>query len=114
MTKKFKAGDKVIIRSGKDKGREGTIESIDSKLDTALIPGVNMYKKHVKKQLTRDGKGGIFDIPRPMALSKLSLVDPKTGKPTRVGFELKNGKKLRIAKKSGVQLDKKKVTKNKK
>ena len=102
---KFKTGDKVKVRSGKDRGREGTIEAIVGG-DRALVQGVNVYKKHVKKSLTQDGKGGIFDIPRPISLSKLALLDPKTGKPTRVGFKIEGDRKVRIAKKSGQILDK--------
>jgi len=108
--KKFKVGDKVKIRSGKDKGREGVIESI--KGNKALVSGINIYKKHVKKALTRDNKGGIFDIPRPIDLSKLSVLDPKTGKPTRVGFRIEGAKgggktkKVRISKTSDTILDK--------
>lgn len=102
--KKLRVGDKVRVRSGKDKGREGTIEMI--KGEGAVIQGINMYKKHVKKNLTQDNKGGIFDIPRPIGLSKLVLLDPKGGKPTRVGFRNEGEKKVRISKKSGAILDK--------
>lgn len=108
---KFKVGDKVQVIRGKDKGRKGEIEKIFPKKGTALVPGVNLYKKHVKKNLDPQGKGGIFEIPRPIDLSKLMVLDPKTGKPTRVGFEVKGGKKLRIAKKSGELLDKKEGSK---
>jgi large subunit ribosomal protein L24 len=102
---KYKVGDKVKVMAGKDRGREGTIEAIvDGK--KALIQEVNMYKKHVKKQMTKDGKGGIFDIPRPIDLSKLAVIDPKTKKPTRVGFRIEGDKKVRFAKKSGAMLDK--------
>ena len=90
--------------AGKDKGSEGKIESIVG--DKAILQGINMYKKHVKKNMTKDGKGGIFDIPRPIAFSKLMVIDPKTGKPTRVGFKIEGDKKVRIAKRSGVILDK--------
>ena len=103
---KYKVGDKVVVRTGKDKGREGTIEKIFAKEMTALVQGVNMYKKHVKAALTKDGKGGIFDIPRPVSLAKLAVVDPKTKKVTRVGFRIEGDKKIRIAKKSGTILDK--------
>lgn len=102
---KFKVGDSVKVKSGKDKGQEGTIEAIVGG-NSAIIQGVNLYKKHVKKQMTQDGKGGIFDIPRPIALSKLAIIDPKTKKPTRVGFKIEGDKKVRIAKKSGTVLDK--------
>ena len=103
---KYKVGDKVQVRTGKDKGREGTIEKIYAKEMTALVQGVNMYKKHVKAALTKDGKGGVFDIPRPVSLSKLAVIDPKTKKATRVGFRIEGDKKIRIAKKSSNILDK--------
>lgn len=104
---KYKTGDKVQVIRGKDKGRKGHIEKIFPKRGVALVPGINMYKKHVKKTMDPQGKGGIFEIPRPIKLSKLMVLDPKTGKPTRIGFEVKGGKKLRISKKSGELLDKK-------
>lgn len=108
---KYKVGDKVKVRTGKDKGREGVIERIFTKKGTALIPGVNLYKKHIKKSIARDGKGGIYELPRPIDLSKLSVIDPKSKKSTRVGFEVKGGHKLRITKKSKSLLDKQTKTK---
>ena len=102
---KYKVGDTVKILSGKDRGREGKIERIFPKKGTALIPETNIYKKHVKKALARDGKGGIYEIPRPIRLSKLAVIDPATKKPTRIGFKVQGGKKLRIAKKSNKLLD---------
>jgi large subunit ribosomal protein L24 len=102
---KFKVGDKVKVMSGKDKGREGNIEKIYPEKKTAVLPGINIYKKHVKKQVAADNKGGIYEIPRSIALSKLMVIDPKTKKPTRVGFKVEGGKKLRISKKTGVILD---------
>jgi large subunit ribosomal protein L24 len=103
---KYKTGDKVKILSGKDKGREGVIEKMFPKEGRALVPGINVYKRHIKKTVARDGKGGVYDLPRPIGLSKLMVIDPKAGKPTRVGFKVEGGKKLRISKKSGVILDK--------
>lgn len=91
--------------SGKDRGQEGVIESIVGG-SRAIVQNINMYKKHIKKQATQDGKGGIFDIPRAIELSKLMVIDPKTKKPTRVGFKIEGDKKVRIAKKSGMMLDK--------
>lgn len=102
---KFRTGDKVIVTSGKDKGREGTIAKIYFKDELIVIPGVNLYKKHVKKQMAADGKGGVYELPRPLHWSKVAHVDPKTGKPTRIGFEMKNGKKIRLSKRSGVNMD---------
>ncbi len=96
---KFRVGDQVKITLGKDKGREGKIEKIFPKKKLALIPEINIYKKHVKASMTQDKKGGVFDIPRPMAFSKFALVCPNCKKLTRAGFTLKDDKKLRICKK---------------
>ncbi len=104
---KIKTGDKVMVLRGKDKGREGTVERVFPKKGVAFVPGINIYKKHVKKQMAADGKGGIYEIPRPIAVSKLAVIDPKTKKPTRVGFKVQGDKKLRISIKSGVILDQK-------
>jgi len=103
---KYKVGDKVVILSGKDKGRKGVIEIIYPMKNKALVPGVNVYKKHVKKAVAADKKGGVYELPRPILLSKLAIIDPKKGKPTRVGFKIEGGKKLRVSKLSGVILDK--------
>ncbi len=103
---KLKVGDTVIVLIGKDKGKEGTIERMFPEKGKALVSGVNMYKRHIKKAMARDGEGGVYDIPRPIALTKLAMKDPKTGKPTRVGYKFEGDKKVRFAKKSGVILDK--------
>lgn len=108
---KFRTGDKVKVIGGKDKGREGTIAKVYPKEEMVLIPGVNLYKKHVKKQIAADGKGGVYELPRPLHWSKVAHTDPKTGKTTRIGFEVKNGKKVRLSKKSGVNIDAPAVTK---
>lgn len=102
---KFTKGDKIIVRTGKDRGREGVIEKVFPKKGTALVPGINVYKKHVKKEIARDGKGGVYEIPRPISLSKISLMDPKTNKTTRVGFRIEGDKKVRVAKKSKTILE---------
>ena len=102
---KLKVDDKVKVLSGKDKGRDGKIEKIFPKKGVALIPGINVYKKHVKG--TPGQKGGIFDIPRPLALSKLALICTKCKKPTRVGFKMIKDKKVRICKKCKREIDSK-------
>lgn len=94
-------GDKVIVLTGKDRGKEGVVEKLFPKKGTAFVPGVGMYKKHIKPQMARDGKGGVFELFRPIALSKIALLDPKTGKATRVGFKTEKDSKVRVAKKSG-------------
>jgi len=93
---KFKVGDTVKIIGGKDKGREGKIEKLYPKKGLAMVPGVNIYKKHVKSQPGQ--KGGIFDVPRPLNFSKIALVCPSCKKPTRVGFKTVGNEKIRYCK----------------
>lgn len=102
---KLKIGDTVKIVSGKDKGREGKVEKIFLKDSTVLVPGINVYKKHVKG--VQGKKGGIYDIPRPLSFAKLTLLCPKCKKPSRVGFKLMGGEKLRVCKKCGREIDSK-------
>lgn len=99
---KFKIGDTVKVTTGKDKGRSGEIEKIDLKRASILIPGINVYKKHVKG--SQGQKGGIYDIPKPLAFSKIALVCPKCKKETRVGFKLAGSEKVRICRKCGKEI----------
>ena len=88
MAAKIKKGDSVVVLSGKDKGKTGKILKViknKNKIDKAIVEGANMVKKHTKQSATQ--KGGIESIEMPMFLSKLSLIDPKTSKPSRVGFK---------------------------
>tara|TARA_B100000927_G_C16300278_1_gene403202 strand:+ start:331 stop:654 length:324 start_codon:yes stop_codon:yes gene_type:complete len=107
MASKIKKGDSVFILSGKDKGKTGKVLKILKKSDTAdkaIVEGINIVKKHTKQSATQ--KGGIESVEMPLFISKLSLIDPKTSKPSRVGFKfLKDGKKIRFAKKSGETLN---------
>lgn len=96
---KLKKGDKVIVIAGKDKGKEGVIERVYDKSNKVLIPEINMVKKHMRKSEEMP-QGGIIDLPRPLNASNVMLKDPKTGKPTRVGIDTKDNKRVRIAKKS--------------
>ena len=100
---KLKVGDKVKVTSGKDKGREGVIEKIYPDKGLALIPEVNMYKKHVKG--TQGQKGGIYDLPRPLPFSKISILCPKCKKQTRAGFRIAGDKKQRVCRKCGREID---------
>lgn len=95
---KIKKNDKVKIVYGKDNGKTGKVEKIYKKQNKALIAGLNLYKKHIKKN-EKMPKGGVVEVPRPIDLSKLMVVCPKCGKTTRVGFEIKAGKKNRICRK---------------
>lgn len=100
-----KKGDKVIVISGKDRGKTGTILEAYPKKDRVLVEGVNMIKKHAKPS-QENPQGGILNQEAPVHVSNVMPVDPKTGKPTRVGYEVRDGKKVRIAKSSGEALDK--------
>lgn len=101
---KFKIGDSVKITAGKDKGREGKIEKILVDAKKALIPGINLYKKHVKG--FGDVKGGIYDIPRALNFGKIALICPKCKKVTRVGLKFAGEEKVRICKKCGKEIGK--------
>jgi large subunit ribosomal protein L24 len=94
---KLKKGDKIVVTAGKDKGRNGTIEKVYPKKGKVLIPGINMYKKHVRK--TEKDEGGIIEFAKPLPLSNIALLCPECGKQTRVGFTLVEDKKRRICKK---------------
>lgn len=95
---KFRKGDEIIVTLGKDKGKKGKIEKVFPGIQEVLIPGMNLYKKHMKR---RDEKnpGGIIDFPRPLSVSKISLVCPKCKKPTRIGYQVNKGEKHRICRK---------------
>ena len=107
MASKIKKGDNVFILSGKDKGKTGKVLKVIKNLsqqDKAIVEGVIIVKKHTKQSATQ--KGGIESVEMPIYMSNLSILDPKTSKPSRVGFKiLKDGKKVRFAKKSGETLN---------
>ncbi|AXI07604.1 50S ribosomal protein L24 [Oceanobacillus zhaokaii] len=100
-----KKGDKVKVLSGKDRGKTGTILEAYPKKDRVLVEGVNMVKKHAKPS-QENPQGGILELEAPIHVSNVMPIDPKSGEPTRVGYEVRDGKKVRIAKKSGEVLDK--------
>lgn len=100
-----KKGDKVKVLSGKDKGKTGAILEVYPKNERVIVEGVNVVKKHAKPS-QENPQGGILNIEAPIHASNVLPIDPKTGEPTRVGYEIKDGKKIRIAKKSGAPLDK--------
>ena len=100
-----KKGDKVMIISGKDKGKTGVILAAFPKQDRVLVEGVNIVKKHSKPSQVNP-QGGIINQEAPIHVSNVMPVDPKSGKPTRVGYKKKKKKKVRVATKSGEVLDK--------
>ena len=100
---RIKKGDKVKVIAGRDEGREGVIERINEKSNKVVIPQVNIYKKHIKKN-EQMPQGGVVEIPRPLDVSKVMLICPKCGKATRTGYEIKGDKKSRICKKCKSQI----------
>ncbi|KGP89721.1 50S ribosomal protein L24 [Pontibacillus chungwhensis BH030062] len=100
-----KKGDKVMVITGKDKGKQGTILEAYPKKERVLVEGVNVVKKHAKPSQDNP-QGGILSQEAPIHVSNVLPVDPKSGNATRVGYEVRDGKKVRIAKKSGEALDK--------
>ena len=101
---KIKKGDNVVVRSGKDKGRTGTVLQVLPKDDKVVVQGVNVAVRH-RKPSQENPQGGIERREAPMHISKVAIADPKDGKPTRVRFETKDGKKVRVAAKSGETID---------
>jgi large subunit ribosomal protein L24 len=107
MAAKIKKGDKVIVLTGRDKGRTGEVIEVNPDADRALVRGINTVKRHQKQ--TAQQEGGIITKEAPVHLSNLALADPKDGKPTRVGFKLVGEgdarRKVRVSKRSGVEID---------
>jgi large subunit ribosomal protein L24 len=101
---KIKKGDTVVVLSGKDKGQSGTVSRVMPKEGKVVVDGVNIHARH-RKPDQANPQGGIDRSPAPMAICKVALADPKDGKPTRVRFEEKDGKKVRVAVKSGETID---------
>ncbi len=102
---KIKKGDNVVVLSGKDKGRTGTVAKVMPKEGKVVVEGINIAARH-RKPSQVNPQGGIDRFPAPMHMSKVAVADPKSGKPTRVRFETsKDGKKVRVAVKSGETID---------
>lgn len=102
---KIKKGDKVIITTGKDKGLVGDVTTVMPKENKVIVSGANLVKKHQKP--SRGSEGGIISKEMPINISNVAILDPKTQKPTKVGFKfLTDGSKVRVAKSSGEMLDK--------
>ncbi|NTF41732.1 50S ribosomal protein L24 [Rhizobium sp. AC27/96] len=99
---KIRKGDKVVVLTGKDKGRTGEVVQVLPKEDRAVVRGVNVVKRHQRQ--TQSQEAGIISKEAPLHLSNIAIVD-KDGKPTRVGFKFVDGKKVRVAKTSGEVID---------
>ncbi|WP_395667066.1 50S ribosomal protein L24 [Methylocella sp.] len=104
MAAKIKKGDKVVVLTGRDKGRSGEVLQVMPKEERALVRGVNLVKRHQRQ--TAKQEAGIVSKEAAIHLSNLALADPKDGAPTRVGFKiLEDGRKVRVAKRSGDVID---------
>lgn len=97
---KIKKGDTVVVLSGKDKGKTGSVTQVLPREGKLVVAGVNIATRHRKPTQTNP-QGGLEKIEAPMAISKVAVADPSTGKATRVRFETRDGKKVRVAVKSG-------------
>ena len=102
MASKIKKGDKVVVLAGKDKGKTGQVLSVIPSETKALVQGINLVRRHQKQTASQDA--GIFTKEAPIHLSNLAVADAN-GKPTRVGFQIKDGVKSRVAKTTGGQID---------
>ena len=99
----IKKGDTVYVNAGNDKGKTGKVLSVIPSKDRAIVEGVNMVKKHTKPN-SKQPQGGIVEQEAGIHISNLQLIDPKSGKPTRVGYKMVDDKKVRYAKKSGEEI----------
>ena len=105
MKLKIKKGDKVIVITGKYKGKTGEVTKVLVQENKVIVSGINMAKRHTKP--SQESAGGIISKEMPIQISNVAYVDPKTNKPTRLGIKIdKDGRKVRVAKKSGEVVDK--------
>ena len=103
MSARIRKGDKVVVITGRDKGRTGEVIEVRVSQNRALVRGVNMVKRHQRQ--TAQQEGGIISKEASVHLSNLAHVDPSDGKPTRIGFKMVGDKKVRFAKRSGAEID---------
>lgn len=97
-TIKLKKKDKIKILTGKDRGKTGEIERIYAKQNKVLVPGLNLYKKHIQKS-EQTPQGGVVEVPRPLNVSNIVFICPKCSKPAKIGFKVEKNKKIRICRK---------------
>jgi large subunit ribosomal protein L24 len=110
MAVRIRRDDSVRVIAGKDRGRTGRVKSVDPKKQKVYVEGVNIIKRHIKPRTLRDTQraqeiGGIVEMEGPIHISNVMLVDPSSGEPTRVGVKRDDGKRVRIAKKSGKEIE---------
>ena len=104
MAAKIRKGDKVVVLAGRDKGRTGEVIEVNPSAARALVRGINVVKRHQRQSAQQEG--GIISKELPVHLSNIAIADPKDGKPTRIGFKINtDGRKVRVAKRSGAEID---------
>jgi large subunit ribosomal protein L24 len=105
---KVRSGDRVQVMAGKDRGKSARVLRVEPKKERVFVEGLNMVKRHMRPQQGGQGAetaGGVFEREGPIHVSNVMLVDPKDGKPTRVGIERENGKPYRVSRRSGARID---------
>jgi large subunit ribosomal protein L24 len=111
MAIRIRKGDEVMVIGGKDRGKKGTVKAVDPRRNRVYVEGLNMIKKAQRPQTLRDTQrqsnleGGIIEREGPIHLSNVALVDPKDGKPTRIGITSEDGERKRVARRSGTVID---------
>ena len=110
MPARIKTGDEVIVIGGKDRGKRGKVLRVEPAKNRLFVEGVGMVKRHQKPQQVSGAQraeqvGGVIEKEGPVHISNVMLVDPKEGKPTRVGIEVQDGQRYRVARRSGTRLD---------
>ena len=110
MPARIKSGDEVIIVGGKDRGKRGKVLRVDLKKDRVYVEGLNIIKRHQRPQQVAGAQrpeqvGGVIEKEGGVHVSNVMLIDPKDGKPTRIGIEIADGKRYRIARRSGARID---------
>jgi large subunit ribosomal protein L24 len=110
MAARIKAGDEVIVVGGKDRGKRGKVLRVEPGKDRLYVEGLNIIKRHQRPQQVAGAQraeqvGGVIEKEGPIHLSNVMLADPKDGKPTRIGIEIEDGKRYRIARRSGARID---------
>lgn len=109
-TLKIRTGDQVLVRSGKDRGKTGRVMRVEPKRERIYVEGLNMVKRHTRPQQVQgaqrtDAVGGVIEREGPVHVSNVMLLDPKGGKPTRVGVEREDGRRYRVARSTGQRID---------
>jgi large subunit ribosomal protein L24 len=110
MSARIKSGDEVIVIGGKDRGKRGKVLRVEPAKNRLFVEGVGIVKRHQKPQQVAGAQraeqvGGVIEREGPIHISNVMLVDPKEGKPTRVGIEVQDGQRYRVARRSGTRLD---------